>query len=188
MRVKSPLKYPGGKQNALKKLIQYVPKSVTEYRDPFVGGGSMAFAISERFPLATIWINDIYEPLVTFWKVLRDHPEALVHELLAMAHDLHTEADARYLFKELVETVHDGSLDDLDTAAGFYFLNKCSFFGPHHIWEVRPARLSPLHEAQPDQGTFLLVRADAALGDHEPRLQRGPDADVARAECAVPVS
>ena len=40
--LKTPLRYPGGKSRATKYLIPKMPKDITEYREPFLGGGSVA--------------------------------------------------------------------------------------------------------------------------------------------------
>ena len=43
----SPLRYPGGKTHISKKIIPYLPDldSFQEYRELFLGGGSMAVRI-----------------------------------------------------------------------------------------------------------------------------------------------
>ena len=67
---KTPLRYPGGKSRALSKLFQFIPNlsDYTEYREPFLGGGSVAIEVSKRYPHLKIWVNDLYEPLYNFWR------------------------------------------------------------------------------------------------------------------------
>ena len=45
---KTPLRYPGGKSRACTKMDQYFPdlRNYTEYREPFLGGGSVAIPVS----------------------------------------------------------------------------------------------------------------------------------------------
>ena len=38
---KSPLRYPGGKSRALKQILPLIPLNMSEFREPFVGGGSV---------------------------------------------------------------------------------------------------------------------------------------------------
>ena len=38
--IKSPLRYPGGKSRAIEKIIPLIP-AFEEFREPFVGGGSV---------------------------------------------------------------------------------------------------------------------------------------------------
>ena len=65
---KTPLRYPGGKSRALSKLFQFIPNlsDYTEYREPFLGGGSVAIEISKRYPHLKIWVNDLYEPCLLY--------------------------------------------------------------------------------------------------------------------------
>ncbi|BCU98767.1 MAG: hypothetical protein CM15mV23_1480 [Eurybiavirus sp.] len=39
--LKTPLRYPGGKSRAVSKLFQFLPEHITEFREPFLGGGSL---------------------------------------------------------------------------------------------------------------------------------------------------
>ncbi len=41
MKIKSPLRYPGGKSKALDRIIPLIPGDFDEFREPFVGGGSV---------------------------------------------------------------------------------------------------------------------------------------------------
>ena len=43
--LKTPLRYPGGKSKAIKTLSPWFPKTISEYREPFIGGGSIAIEI-----------------------------------------------------------------------------------------------------------------------------------------------
>ena len=71
--LKTPLRYPGGKSRAVTKMAQYFPDFVNyaEFREPFLGGGSVAIHISQMYPHLKIWVNDLYEPLVNFWMNLQ---------------------------------------------------------------------------------------------------------------------
>ena len=64
--LKTPLRYPGGKSRAVVKLLQYLPdlSKVKEYREPFLGGGSVALEITKRYPKIEIWVNDLYDCLL----------------------------------------------------------------------------------------------------------------------------
>ena len=70
--LKTPLRYPGGKSKAIKTLSQWYPKVITEYREPFIGGGSIAIDVTKANPDIPVWINDLYVPLYNFWVQLRD--------------------------------------------------------------------------------------------------------------------
>ena len=100
MKLKTPLRYPGGKSRAVPKLLQWLPsREITEYREPFLGGGSMAIEMTRRLPEEVpIWVNDLYEPLYNFWVQLRDNGDYLYSELIK-AKNFHPDEDtARELF------------------------------------------------------------------------------------------
>ncbi len=78
---KSPLRYPGGKTRAVKMLLPRIPNDITEYREPFLGGGSMAIAMTRQYPDLPIWVNDSYENLTTFWQVLQTDAQDLSDSL-----------------------------------------------------------------------------------------------------------
>ena len=71
--LKTPLRYPGGKSRAVTKMDQYFPdlRNYVEFREPFLGGGSVAIYISKKYPHLKITVNDLYEPLVNFWSNLQ---------------------------------------------------------------------------------------------------------------------
>ena len=50
--LKTPLRYPGGKSRAVTKMGQYFPnlRDYSEYREPFLGGGSVAIYVSQMYP------------------------------------------------------------------------------------------------------------------------------------------
>ena len=81
MRVKTPLRYPGGKSRAIKFLNQHLPNTVCNYREPFLGGGSMALWIAQRWPQSNIWVNDAHWPLYAFWSQLQARGTEMAKEL-----------------------------------------------------------------------------------------------------------
>ena len=56
----------------------------TEYREPFLGGGSVALEVTKRYPRMNIWVNDLYEPLYNFWRELQDHGNEITDILLQL--------------------------------------------------------------------------------------------------------
>ena len=71
--LKTPLRYPGGKSRACTKMGQFFPNfsNYKEFREPFLGGGSVALYVSQMYPHLDIWVNDLYTPLATFWRILQ---------------------------------------------------------------------------------------------------------------------
>jgi len=128
---KTPLRYPGGKSRACTKMDPYFPdlRDYREYREPFLGGGSVAIHITKKYPNLDIWVNDLYEPLYNFWCVLRDNSQELCEILQEYKSKNGTPELARELFNQMKTEVNDKENPYLQRAAAFYVVNKCSFSG-----------------------------------------------------------
>ena len=137
--LKTPLRYPGGKSRALSKLFQYIPdlKDYKEYREPFLGGGSVALEVTKRYPRLNITVNDLYEPLYNFWRELQLHGNEITDILIQLKqrHCDHTSAkelflqSKKYLSGSATEKTYPPYSEDIWRAVSFYVVNKCSFSG-----------------------------------------------------------
>jgi len=129
--LKTPLRYPGGKSRACIKMDPFFPdlRDYKEYREPFLGGGSVAIHITKKYPHLDIWVNDLYEPLYNFWRVLQDDGRALYERLQDLKSRHSSEESARELFLESKNIVNAYTESNLSRASSFYIVNKCSFSG-----------------------------------------------------------
>jgi site-specific DNA-adenine methylase len=129
--LKTPLRYPGGKSRACTKLDQFLPdlREYDEYREPFLGGGSVALHITKKYPHLKVWVNDLYEPLVNFWQVLQKDGVTMKNKLLELKTRCPDPASARVLFQESKHYLDTDNTDTLWRAVSFYIVNKCSFSG-----------------------------------------------------------
>ena len=71
--LKTPLRYPGGKSRAITKISEFFPdlSKYEQFREPFLGGGSVSLWVTKTYPDLKIWVNDLYEPLYNFWVQLQ---------------------------------------------------------------------------------------------------------------------
>jgi DNA adenine methylase len=131
--LKTPLRYPGGKSRALSKLFQYIPdlSNYKEYREPFLGGGSVALEITKRYPRLEVWVNDLYEPLYNFWRELQDNGHEIKDILLQLKQRHPDPASAKQLFLDAKAYLEKdpSETEDIHRAVSFYVVNKCSFSG-----------------------------------------------------------
>ena len=129
--LKTPCRYPGGKSRACVKMDPYFPdlRNYNEFREPFIGGGSVAIHITKKYPNLNIWVNDLYEPLINFWQQLQMFGVELKEELSGCKLAHITPELARELFVKSKDQINDTSVSNLDRAAAFYIVNKCSFSG-----------------------------------------------------------
>ena len=127
--LKTPLRYPGGKSRACTKMGQFFPdlREYVEFREPFLGGGSVAIYVSKMYPHLKITVNDLYEPLINFWMNLQMFGDELSKEIfnLKIAHP--NPDSARNLFNESKEIINDSTKTDLERAVAFYIVNISAF-------------------------------------------------------------
>lgn len=124
--VKSPLRYPGGKSRAIKTILPHVPAEITEYREPFIGGGSVFLAVKSGFGdfIEKYWINDLNFDLYCFWKFARDDNAKLVERVQEFKNRY---ADGRELYAYLKD---DGNMrTEFDRAVRFFIMNRITFSG-----------------------------------------------------------
>jgi site-specific DNA-adenine methylase len=129
--LKTCLRYPGGKSRAVTKMDPYFPdlRNYEEFREPFLGGGSVAIHITKKYPNLKIWVNDLYEPLINFWIQLQMFGNDLKEELSGYKLAHCNPELARELFNNCKALVNDTSVSNQDRAVAFYIVNKCSFSG-----------------------------------------------------------
>ena len=129
---KTPLRYPGGKSRACIKMDQYFPdlREYDEYREPFLGGGSVAIHVTKKYPTVKVWVNDLYEPLINFWKVLQSDGQKMRDELVQLKYRHPEPTLAKNLFLEAKEYLNnEAQSEPFHRAVSFYVINKCSFSG-----------------------------------------------------------
>ena len=148
-KLKTPLRYPGGKSRAIKKLDPDLPKQFKEFRKPFLGGGSMALHVTQTRPDTKVWVNDAYYNLYNFWVQLRDKGPALHQELANIKTPIEyvskplrkRKVDKSQWDKSIIDNIDKhralfnkakeeiSTVDDFTKAVYFFILNKCSFSG-----------------------------------------------------------
>lgn len=122
-KIKSPLRYPGGKSRALKQIIPIIPQ-FKEFREPMVGGGSVFFAERQLFPEAKFWINDFNKELFLFWKFCKENIRLLIQEIERLKKEY---PQGKELY--LASLNGKDNLTDLQRAARFFILNRITFSG-----------------------------------------------------------
>ena len=104
-------------------------RDYNEFREPFLGGGSVAIHITKKYPDLNIWANDLYEPLVNFWQQLQMFGTDLKNALADLKSSHNDPVSAKTLFLSSKVKINDISVNNFDRAVAFYIVNKCSFSG-----------------------------------------------------------
>lgn len=130
-KLKTPLRYAGGKTRAILKMSKYFPnlENCEYFYEPFLGGGSVSIFISQNYPNLKIKVSDLYKPLINFWKVLQCNGKELSSKILDLKQKNSTPDKARVIFNDAKLVINDANQNDFERAIAFYVVNKCSFSG-----------------------------------------------------------
>lgn len=121
--IKSPLRYPGGKSRAISLISKLVPE-FEDFREPFVGGGSLFIYLKQKFPQRKYWINDLYFPLFNFWYMCQKDLDRVVNQTLVWKNQY---LKGKELHKFLNESF--SRFNQIEKASAFFILNRITFSG-----------------------------------------------------------
>lgn len=116
------VKWVGGKRQLLEEITQRLPKRVTTYCEPFLGGGAVLFSLQPKNAI----VNDLNADLMLVYEVIRDNVELLIAAL-----EKH-ENTAEY-FYNLRDLDRDKDayreMSVVDRASRIIYLNKTCYNG-----------------------------------------------------------
>ena len=118
--LKSPLRYPGGKSRVAEIIVRKFP-DFDEYREPFLGGGSVFVETKRRFADKKFWLNDAYFELFAFWKQAQIDVDVLCEKIIELKNQF---PNGKTLYQFL-----KNNRDNFDTATAFFIFNRITFSG-----------------------------------------------------------
>lgn len=121
--IKSPLRYPGGKSRAVEQIMPLLP-AFQEFREPFVGGGSIFLHTKQLYPNRQYWINDLYFELYNFWKYTQIDVAAVISQVQKWQNAF---TEGKQLHKFLGENI--ASMTETEKAGAFFVFNRITFSG-----------------------------------------------------------
>ncbi len=151
-KVKSPLRYPGGKFYALKHIMPYIAcVEHDEYREPFLGGGSVFFA-KEKVPYNIL--NDLEQEIINFYQSILD--DGMRNELISSFNKEAANRERHNEVKQMLPTT------PLERAFKTYYLNRTSYCGIINApaWGYAEGKSSP----PKNWGKFLENAAEKLKG------------------------
>lgn len=122
--IKSPIRYPGAKGRAIPQIAPLIPDNFSEYREPFIGGGSVYLYVKQKHSGKKYWINDLNHQLYNFWKSLQQDPESIVKQIFAWKKQY---PNGKKLFNYLKHDVY--RFNELELAGAYFILKKIGFSG-----------------------------------------------------------
>jgi DNA adenine methylase len=116
------VKWVGGKRQLLETLKSMLPNRITNYCEPFVGGGALMFELQKTNVVA----NDINVELIHLYEVIRDDVENLIIELQKHRNEVNYYYQIRNLDRNKNQY---NNLSKVQKAARIIYLNKTCYNG-----------------------------------------------------------
>jgi DNA adenine methylase len=120
-KVKPLLRWAGGKFWMIDRINDLIPKSFNNYREPFVGGGSVFLNIKRE---KKSFISDCNPELIAFYKQVQNNLDDFLSHLKKFKNE------ESYFYKIRSKSE---STDEIEIAARFYFLNRTCFNGLYRV-------------------------------------------------------
>ncbi|CDR23441.1 DNA adenine methylase [Staphylococcus aureus] len=121
------LKWVGGKRQLLSEITPLIPKRISTYVEPFVGGGALLFNVQPKKAI----INDLNEELINTYKVIKDSPEKLIQEL--KFHSSNNGEDYFYKIRSIDRELEYTNMNNVSKAARIIYLNKTCYNGLYRV-------------------------------------------------------
>lgn len=194
--MKPLVKYRGGKSKEFPQYERFIPRDYAIYYEPFMGGGATFFALAPNQAV----IGDVNEPLMTFYRDVRNRFDDLKRELSEIEENYernqqeyrerkkgHLDERIPNANEELYYNLRD-QYNGLcpahySKAALYFFINKTSYSGmlrfnsqgnfnvPFGRYEHFNTKLVTLEHSQ------LLQHADILCADYEESFRRAEQND-----------
>lgn len=120
--VEPVVKWAGGKRQLLSQLKKYIPKNISSYYEPFLGGGAVLFDIQPKKAV----VNDINEELINLYTVIKDNCEELIEDLKKHENNPDYYYNIRRLDRK--SDVY-AKLSKIQRASRIHYLNKTCYNG-----------------------------------------------------------
>lgn len=125
----SPLRYPGGKTRACKKLDEILNthfnmSQFSSIVSPFFGGGSFEFYLQNKYKYNII-ANDKFLPLYNFWNICKDNNKK--EELCKLLYEILSNTTKEH-FQQYRNDIMNETNDSIQ-AFYYFIINRCSFSG-----------------------------------------------------------
>ncbi|MDD4503585.1 MAG: DNA adenine methylase [Clostridiaceae bacterium] len=119
--VQPVVKWAGGKRQLLQEIDKYIPKKISTYYEPFLGGGALLFHLQPRKAI----VSDMNEELINIYNVIRDNVEELIFDL-----QQHANTEEHYYYiREMDRLPEYERMTNIQKASRIIYLNKTCYNG-----------------------------------------------------------
>lgn len=134
------IKWVGGKTQIIDKIISDFPKEINDYHEPFLGGGSVLFAVLTNIKNGNIKLNgsinayDLNEPLIYMYKNIQFNYQDLYNQINELIIEFNSHENKEDYYYSIRTRYNE--LDNKNGLLGsslFIFLNKTCFRGIYRM-------------------------------------------------------
>ena len=165
------IRWAGGKSRLLPRILPYVPINITNYYEPFLGGGAVFLACAARVS-GRSYLSDLNEHLVAAWVAMKDNQPEL-RSLL----DWYKKNDSKEFYYEVRSTITPSC--SVEKAARFLYLNGVSW---NHLWRENSRtgamnvpwgdrRFKGFDNIIMETASVILAKADICVADFREALK-----------------
>ena len=124
VKAKPFVKWVGGKRSIINELLQFIPKEINNYYEPFVGGGALFFEIYDKVNYS--YLSDLNVDLIVTYNVIKNNPKELIKRLKSYQ-DQHNK---EYYYQ--IRTMQ--SLEEpIENSARFIYLMRTCYNGLYRV-------------------------------------------------------
>nr|WP_276977744.1 Dam family site-specific DNA-(adenine-N6)-methyltransferase [Ferrimicrobium acidiphilum] len=135
------IKWPGGKRRLVSRISEIIPDKlvkggISNYVEPFLGGGALFFNLQSRLDIDRVFLNDKSAALINVYEVARENVEELIERLRTLEEEFYKRSaggreDYYYRIRDKFNErlAEDTDSTDVEAGALFIFLNKTCYNG-----------------------------------------------------------
>lgn len=159
------IKWTGSKRSQAQEIVSYFPQKINCYYEPFLGGASVLYYAKANFYVG----NDICQPLMLLWRIIRDYPNFVLDNYTAHWEQLQQEGKDYYYkvrnqFNEKKNPLDLFFLSRTCTNGLIRFNRKGEFNTSFHLtrFGIQPNHLKPILNSWHQR----LQNVDLTIGDY----------------------
>lgn len=130
--MKPLLKWVGGKTQILEEVLRKFPRSIQDYYEPFVGGGSVLLGVLSEKDIVVhgkVYASDVNPSLINFYNTLKTYPEHLIVCMEVLQNEYKDSEDKEQFYYKIRDMFNSMNNRGIEHAATFLFLNRTCFRG-----------------------------------------------------------
>jgi DNA adenine methylase len=124
------VKWAGGKSSLLPQLLRHLPRELSNYYEPFLGGGALFYAAYERHVAFNAHLSDINSELINAYVMIKEKPDELIQALSKLELDYyHSSSKSNFFYEK--RNWRPSTL--VESASRLIFLNKTCYNGLYRV-------------------------------------------------------